>query len=182
MRCTIPSTPCHTPVSVPLSSSSLCVLSGQGSAKMFGCGSEHVYSVSAPRCIDILSHPYQSLLALTFALTISTSILLEPFHTPEDTHICSPALTASHIGLKPSLSQISQLRLLPKPSSLVGLLALVPPQPSPQTEGASLSLNSSLTSCSSLVPSASMQLPTTPSPMDWLNVSTVSSRLLSKHT
>ena len=47
----------------------------------------------------------------------STSILLDPFHTPEDTHICSPALTASHLGLKPSLSQISQLRPLPEPSS-----------------------------------------------------------------
>ena len=28
---------------------------------MFACGPEHVYSVSAPRCINILSHPYQSL-------------------------------------------------------------------------------------------------------------------------
>ena len=36
-RCITPCTPCHTPVSVPLSSSSLCALSGQGSTKMFWC-------------------------------------------------------------------------------------------------------------------------------------------------
>ena len=166
-RCIAPSTPCHTPVSVPLSSSSLRAWSGQGSTKMFGCGTEHVYSVSASRCIDIPSHAYQPLPALTFALTISTSILLDPSNPPEETHICSPALTASHVGLKPSLSQISQLRPLHEPSSLVGLLALVPLQQSPQTEDASLSLNSLLTSCSSLVPSTSTRPPITPSPMDW---------------
>ena len=52
-----------------------------------------------------LSHPYQPLPALTFALTTSTLILLDPSHTPEDTRICLPALTASHVGLKPSLYQ-----------------------------------------------------------------------------
>ena len=45
--------------------------------------------------------------------------------------------------------------LLSEPSSLVGLLALLPLQPSSQTEDASLSLNSSLTSCTSSVPNAS---------------------------
>ena len=75
VRCTIPSILCHTPVSMPPTSSSLCVLSGQGSTKMFGCGPEHVHSVSTPKCIDILSHPYQPLEALTFALTTSTSLL-----------------------------------------------------------------------------------------------------------
>ena len=69
--------------------------------------------------------PLSTLLALTFALT---TFLLDPSHPPEDTHICSPALTTSHIGLNPSLSPISQLRLLPEPPSLVGLLALVPLQ------------------------------------------------------
>ena len=44
---------------------------------------------------------YQPLPALTFALTTSTLILLDPSHPPEDTHICSPALTTSHVGLKP---------------------------------------------------------------------------------
>ena len=33
---------------------------------MFECGPEHVYSSSTLRCIDILSHPYHSLTALTF--------------------------------------------------------------------------------------------------------------------
>ena len=61
--CIIPSTPCHTSVPVPLNSSSLRAWSGQGSTKMFRCGPEHVYSVSAPRCIDIPSHPYQPLTA-----------------------------------------------------------------------------------------------------------------------
>lgn len=50
---------------------------------------------------------------------------------------------------------MSQLRTLPEPSSLVGLLALVPLQSSPQTEDTSLTLHSSLTLCSFLVPSAS---------------------------
>ena len=66
IRCIIHSTPCHTLVSVPFSSSSLCVLYRQRATKMFECGPEHVYSSSALRCIDILSHPYHSLTALTF--------------------------------------------------------------------------------------------------------------------
>ena len=61
VRRIIPFTLCHTPVSLPVSSSSLHALSGHGSTMMFACGPEHVYSVSTPRCINILSHPYQSL-------------------------------------------------------------------------------------------------------------------------
>ena len=54
---------------------------------MFGCGSEHVYSVSASRCINIPSHAYHPLLALTFASTTSTLILLDPSNPPEDTYL-----------------------------------------------------------------------------------------------
>ena len=51
--------------------------------------------------------PLSTFDSLTFALTTSTSILLDPSHPPEDTDICSPALTASHVGLKPSLYHIT---------------------------------------------------------------------------
>ena len=68
-----------------------------------GCWPEHVCSVSAPRCIAILSHRYQPLPALTLVLTTSTSILLNPSHIPEDTPICSPASIVSPVGLKPSI-------------------------------------------------------------------------------
>ena len=95
------------PVSVALSYSSLHALFGQGSTTMFRCGPEHVCSVSIPWCINILSHTHQPLPALTFALTTFTLILLDPFLLSQDTSICLPALTASPVGLKPSLSQIS---------------------------------------------------------------------------
>ena len=151
VRCIIASTPCQISVSMPLSSWSLRALSGQGTTKVFGCGPEHVYIVSAPRCIDMLSYLYQPLPALTFALTTSTLILLDLSLPPEDTPICSPALSTSLIGLKPSLSQISQLKPSPEPPSLVGLLTLVSLQPCPQTEDTSFSLNSSLIWCSSSI-------------------------------
>ena len=158
IRCIIHSTPCHTLVSVPFSSSSLRFVSPENNKDVrmwaraciqFQRSKVHRHTVTPLSFFDspdfFFAHPYHSLTALTFVLTTSTSILLDPSHPPEDTHICSPALTTSPMGLKPSLSQISQLRPLPGPSSLVGFLTLVPLQPSPQTEDTGLSLNSSLT-------------------------------------
>ena len=142
-----PRYPCHSAAH----NFALC-LAMQGPTKMFGCGPEHVYSVSAPRCIDILSHPYQPLPALTFALATSTLILLDPPTSRRYTYLLS---CVEHFTRWPEAIPILDITAETIASLHLWLNCSLryTIQPSPPKEDTSLSLNSSLTS-GSLVSSA----------------------------